>query len=374
MDMLIRGANIYDGSGEKPFLGDVYLRSGKIAAVGTNLPVPENTPVLEAEGRMLCPGFVDIHRHADVKPLMDWNAEAELRQGITTMVSGNCGISLTPAGDAYAAEQYAFASAVIGPVQAETVPKSYRAYRKTLENKALPLYFAAMIGTGAVRISIKGFSPAPFTAAELEKAEACIEEALALGAPGISCGIMYMPECFNTIEEYTAMLRPLGRYKRPLTAHIRGEGIFTGNGDFDGIDRIAVGNAGTAGIEFVEFIGERMARLGFGEGEREASDTEGIGFSEALLPRFGVLEHEAEAFGADGFITGIEHGLLHVDGGGDGFNDAIRAGHEGIGDGGSAIDEDGQRTGHSCQAKRTDRDEREHEGNYAFFHGAHLLS
>lgn len=224
MDMLIRGANIYDGSGEKPFLGDVYLRSGKIAAVGENLPVPENTPVLEAEGRMLCPGFVDIHRHADVKPLMDWNAEAELRQGITTMVSGNCGISLTPAGDAYAAEQYAFASAVIGPVQAETVPKSYRAYRETFENKALPLYFAAMIGTGAVRISIKGFSPAPFTAAELEKAEACIEKALALGAPGISCGIMYMPECFNTIEEYTAMLRPLGRYKRPLTAHIRGEG------------------------------------------------------------------------------------------------------------------------------------------------------
>ena len=75
-----------------------------------------------------------------------------------------------------------------------------------------------------MRISLKGFSPAPFTAAELERAAACVEEALALGAPGVSCGIMYMPECFNSFAEYAAMLRPLGRYGRPLTAHIRGEG------------------------------------------------------------------------------------------------------------------------------------------------------
>ena len=78
---------------------------------------------------------------------------------------------------------------------------------RRLENAALPLNCAAMIGTGAVRISLKGFSRTPFTAAELEQAEACVEEALALGAPGVSCGIMYMSECFNSFSEYAAMLR-----------------------------------------------------------------------------------------------------------------------------------------------------------------------
>ena len=104
------------------------------------------------------------------------------------------------------------------------MPMTYLDYRERLQNKPLPLDFAAMIGTGSVRISLKGFSPAPFTKEELQKAEAMIEEALELGAPGVSCGIMYIPECYTTFEEYTAMLRPLAKYNRPLTAHIRGEG------------------------------------------------------------------------------------------------------------------------------------------------------
>lgn len=223
MDTLICGAKIYDGTGEKPFIGDVWLHGSRIEAVDRRLPVPEGAEVLQAGGRMLCPGFVDIHRHADGKPLGEWTAGVELRQGITTMVSGNCGISLTPVSQPYAAEQYAFSAAVLGPVPANA-PKTYREYTERMTGRPLPLHFAAMVGTGAVRISLKGFSPEPFTPSELESARECVEEALALGAPGISCGIMYMPECFNTFEEYVSMLRPLGKYNRPLTAHIRGEG------------------------------------------------------------------------------------------------------------------------------------------------------
>lgn len=223
MVVLIRGAQIYDGGGGAPFLGDVLVQGETIEAVGPGLPAPPGAAVLEAAGKMLCPGFIDIHRHADVQPLLGWSAEAELRQGITASVSGNCGISLTPCAAPFCAEQRAFSAAVLGPVPAGA-PETYREYVRRLENAALPLNFAAMIGTGAVRISLKGFSRTPFTAAELEQAEACVEEALALGAPGVSCGIMYMPECFNSFSEYAAMLRPLGKYGRPLTAHIRGEG------------------------------------------------------------------------------------------------------------------------------------------------------
>ena len=90
MAVLIRGAEIFDGGGGAPFFGDVLVRGEKIEAVGPHLPAPPDAEVLDAKGRMLCPGFIDIHRHADVQPLLGWDAQAELRQGITTSVSRIC--------------------------------------------------------------------------------------------------------------------------------------------------------------------------------------------------------------------------------------------------------------------------------------------
>ena len=63
--ILFRHAQIYDGTGQKPFLCDVLVRNDRIAEVGQNLEVPEDTEILEADGKLLCPGFIDIHRHAD---------------------------------------------------------------------------------------------------------------------------------------------------------------------------------------------------------------------------------------------------------------------------------------------------------------------
>lgn len=80
--ILFRHAQIYDGTGQKPFLGDILVRNDRIAEVGQNL---------EADGKLLCLGFIDIYRHANVQPLLNSKSEAELRQGITTAVSGNCG-------------------------------------------------------------------------------------------------------------------------------------------------------------------------------------------------------------------------------------------------------------------------------------------
>lgn len=218
MDLHIKNAMIYDGSGADPFLGGVLIKGDKIYEVGN---FETDIPAYDAACKMLCPGFVDIHRHCDVKPLTSWTAEAELRQGITSVVCGNCGISLTPSSADFKDEQYAFAAAVLGKIPTGT-PLTYESYLKSI--KALPLNLGVMLGTGSVRISLKGFDSAPFTQAELESARAIIENALSLGAPGISVGIMYTPECFTSREEFVKMLSPLGKYGRVLTAHIRGEG------------------------------------------------------------------------------------------------------------------------------------------------------
>lgn len=218
MDLKITNALIFDGLGGIPFSADILVKDDKIAGIGN---VEADFPEYNAKGKILCPGFVDIHRHADVKPLTNWNAEAELRQGICTMVVGNCGISLTPSSNKTQKEQYAFAAAVLGNIPLNA-PQSYADYIKSLS--PLPVNFSAMVGTGSVRISLKGFADSPFTPAKLDAAEREIEAALALGAPGISAGIMYTPECFTSFDEFVRILRPLGKYNRVLTVHIRGEG------------------------------------------------------------------------------------------------------------------------------------------------------
>ena len=219
----IQGGLIYDGSLNAPFRGDVWVKGDKVITVGETAPLDAADEIIDARGRIVCPAFVDIHRHPDVKPFTGWTGEVELRQGIATTVAGNCGISMTPASPAFAASQYAFDEPVLGPL-CENPPQTYREYMAALEARPLPLNMAAMTGTGSVRISLKGFSDAPFTSEELERARALIADSLDAGAPGVSLGIMYLPECYGTVEEFAAMLTPVGERGRLIATHIRGEG------------------------------------------------------------------------------------------------------------------------------------------------------
>ena len=220
----IVNALICDGSGREPFEGSVAFEGGAVTAVDGGRVSAPNPSDIDAAGRVVCPAFVDIHRHPDVMPFTaGWRGEAELRQGIGYVVCGNCGISLTPAHEKYRSAQYAFDEPVLGPVPAG-VPTAFPEYLNALEKKALPFNMAAMIGTGSVRVSLKGFSDAPFTRGDLDEARAMIDEALACGAPGVSLGIMYLPECHTSAAEYAHMLRPVGQRGKIITTHMRGEG------------------------------------------------------------------------------------------------------------------------------------------------------
>ncbi len=214
---------IYDGSLNGPVRGDVWVKDDKIIAAGGGAPALTPDETIDARGRVVCPAFVDIHRHPDVKPFSGWTGEVELRQGIATTVAGNCGISMTPASPAHAAAQYAFDEPVLGPMCADP-PMTYGGYMAALASRPLPLNMAAMIGTGSVRISLKGFSAAPFTRDEMEKAQSLIAGALEEGAPGVSLGIMYLPECYGSVDEFAGMLKPVGERGGLIATHIRGEG------------------------------------------------------------------------------------------------------------------------------------------------------
>lgn len=223
--ILLKNGIVYDGLGNPGVAGDVLIKEDKIEKVGSLEDVSADQ-VIDVEGKVICPGFVDIHRHCDAKPLNDPAfGRRELAQGITTTVAGNCGISLTPCpeGDVGAREMYDFDEAVMGPMELG-LPKSYGDYLEALEKAPLPVNFAAMIGTGAVKITVKGFADTPFTKEELDAARALIEDAMKRGAPGVSLGIMYLPECYSSTDEFAYILEPVGRYGRVIATHIRGEG------------------------------------------------------------------------------------------------------------------------------------------------------
>ena len=99
LDWLIRGAQVLDGTGAAAFPADVGIKDGTIAAVGRLTDV-DAAHVLDAQSRTLTPGFLDIHRHTDAALFRPNFGRAELAQGLTTLVGGNCGMSLAPRGGA----------------------------------------------------------------------------------------------------------------------------------------------------------------------------------------------------------------------------------------------------------------------------------
>jgi N-acyl-D-amino-acid deacylase len=219
--VLIRGGLVYDGSPGAPRACDVLIRGDRIAKVAPGISEPAAHEV-DARGCVVCPGFVDIHRHLDARPFTDWRGEAELRQGITTAVAGNCGFSLAPMG-ALTDQLRAHLEPILGLLP-EAVPAGFPSYLRALDRAAKPLNLAAMVGTGSVRIAVKGFAAGSWTAEEMARAQAMIEEALDAGACGVSLGIMYVPECYAGREEFARLLRPLGERGGVCAVHIRGEG------------------------------------------------------------------------------------------------------------------------------------------------------
>lgn len=223
---LIKNGLIVDGSGELPYKANLLINGNKIEKISTEEIVGDFDLTIDAKEKVVTPGFIDIHRHCDAKPLNSKDfADCMLLQGISSTVVGNCGISMTPAPknleDAKA--MYSFHEPVLGPIEAGLVT-TYDDYLEALAKVDMPLNFASMIGFGSLKISIKNFSDKPFTEGEIKEAYDVVDKALASGASGVSVGIMYIPECYTKTDEYAQILKAVGKHHSVVTAHIRGEG------------------------------------------------------------------------------------------------------------------------------------------------------
>lgn len=219
---------IYDGSGEAPFRGGLEIENGRIRRILRGDEAAESArlgSVIDAAGMAVTPGFVDIHRHHDIAALYDPQfGTLELAQGITTAVSGNCGLSPFPNCPQRRQEQFDYIEPCLGRMPADSSLHLFSDYMQALEAKKLPLNTAALVGAGACATAAMGYQPRSFTAQEREKAVSYIRDAMQSGALGMSFGIMYTPECYLSEEDMIAMAAECARYGGMVSCHIRGEG------------------------------------------------------------------------------------------------------------------------------------------------------
>ena len=156
-DTIIRGGTVIDGTGRPGFTADVGITAGKIAAVGA-LPAAPASRVIDASGRVVTPGFIDIHRHADAAAFRPGYGELELRQGLTTIVNGNCGLSAAPFGGAHAAAIRAYLRPITGDIPAALPSASMADYLAALPRLVVnDLWITVSAGTCAKRVTLNGF-------------------------------------------------------------------------------------------------------------------------------------------------------------------------------------------------------------------------
>ena len=211
--LIIRGGTVIDGTGKPGFRADVEVRDGIMTAVGAVSEEP-GTHVLDAEGLVVAPGFIDAHAHSDTAFLMDSSGASKLYQGITTEISGNCGSSPFPAPEN-------------GSGTDPWRCASFTDFLRKFENEGcrMAVNQAMLVGHGSLRESVIGASDRSPTAEELEEMKHLLRRDLAAGAWGLSLGLEYAPGCFANREELAALARVVREKNGIVTCHMRSEGL-----------------------------------------------------------------------------------------------------------------------------------------------------
>lgn len=221
-DLLIQNGTVLDGTGAEGFSADIGIRDGKIAAIG-KLP-SEGCPVLDAAGKTVTPGFIDIHRHADLAAFRPDFGALELHQGLTTIVNGNCGLSAAPFGAAHRQEILDYLSPILGRAPERFPTQSLAAYYAALHERPLPINVGMLVGNGVLRADALGYGAERPQAEHFQTIHRAMERALEDGALGVSLGLGYAPECFYSTQELIRTLAPLTGGNIPITVHMREEG------------------------------------------------------------------------------------------------------------------------------------------------------
>jgi N-acyl-D-amino-acid deacylase len=194
-DVLIRNGRVIDGAGNPWYRADVAIKDGRIAAIG-NLAGKTADKTIDAANRVVTPGFIDVHTHVEGAVELNPMGANYLLDGVTTIVTGNCGGSRVDLKDWFA----------------------------KLENLKLGLNMATLIGHNSVRREVMGTANRLATDEEIVKMQAIVDTAMQDGAVGFSTGLIYIPGTFSDTREVVALAKAASKYNAVYASHMRDEG------------------------------------------------------------------------------------------------------------------------------------------------------
>src|SRR5205823_6045316 len=198
---------------------DVGIRDDVIAAIGDLSSEPAGS-TLWAAGRVLAPGFIDMHSHSDWRLWENRRAESKIRQGVTTEVVGNCGFSPAPVAPEYLDELRGFALHV--PPGMDFSWRTFGDYLDAFDAGGLALNVAHLVGHGTLRIAAMGFARRAPTAGELATMRTLLDSAMDEGAFGMSTGLIYAPGSWADTAEIVEVARSAARHRGFYASHMRG--------------------------------------------------------------------------------------------------------------------------------------------------------
>jgi N-acyl-D-amino-acid deacylase len=218
-DLVIAGGTVYDGTGGPPCRADIGISGGAVRSIG-RIPAVRAATVIKAEGMAVSPGFMDVHDHTAESLLVNPRAESAVRQGVTTLVSGQCGDSPFPLTEEAFENTRRTLHAEYG---LDLNWRDIRGFLGRLDEAGAALNYATFVGHGSVRAATMGFGNRAPSAAELERMKALVAEAMAGGALGLSSGLEYTPGSFASTEELVELCRVTARSGGVYATHMRDE-------------------------------------------------------------------------------------------------------------------------------------------------------
>ncbi|MEX0593079.1 MAG: D-aminoacylase [Nitriliruptoraceae bacterium] len=218
-DILFRNTTLVDGSGAEPRPADVAVQDGRIAAIGDLGDVSAAT-IIDVAGKVLAPGFIDIHTHSDVSMVFDPAGESKAFQGVTTEVPGNCGRSVFPI-EPSRREQLAdyLAGSVDERLQLDWT--DFNGYADLVNAAAPSINIAPLVGHHAIRIAALGLDNRDATPDELAHMQRLVAESLDQGAFGLSTGLTIAPGMYGSEEEVAALVAVVADRDAMYATHAR---------------------------------------------------------------------------------------------------------------------------------------------------------